>query len=202
MPRWRDIITEEACWGLRKRLVTTLAEFQHSMVYYATDQCRKRLKACINAEGGQFEHLLWHCLPDIPVATHNNRFFSVPPTDSLQSLQHLKERNKPSVRCKSFAIHKWVWWHFQVGWASGLQFVFFCDKKRKHLPTPPENVTTLTCELQNFCIWLKVCYVLSNAGGSEESQLVALKRTGCYAWQLECQASNVTASVQTDHLLR
>jgi len=39
-----------------------------------------------------------------------------------------------------------------------------------HLPTPPENVTTLICELQNF-IWLKVCCVLSNVGGSEESQL-------------------------------
>jgi len=43
----------------------------------------------------------------------------------LQSLQRLKERNKPSVRWKSVAIHKLVWWHFQVGWASGLQFVFF-----------------------------------------------------------------------------
>jgi len=31
--------------------------------------------------------------------------------------------------------------------------------------------------------------------------LVALKRTGCDVWQLECQASNVTASVQSDHLL-
>jgi len=31
---------------------------------------------------------------------------------------------------------------------------------------------------------------------------VALKRTSCDVWQLECQASNVTASVQSDHLLR
>jgi len=31
--------------------------------------------------------------------------------------------------------------------------------------------------------------------------LVALNRTGCDVWQLECQASNVTASVQSDHLL-
>ena len=34
------------------------AEFQHSVVYYATDQCRKRLEACINAEGRHSEHLL------------------------------------------------------------------------------------------------------------------------------------------------
>jgi len=90
--------------GLRQRLVATWAEFQHSMVYYATDQCRKRLEACINAEGGHSEHLLCRCLPDIPVATHHNRFFSEPPmtthnsTGSLESLQRLKERNKPSVR--------------------------------------------------------------------------------------------------------
>ena len=40
-----------------------------------------------------------------------------------------------------------------------------------HLPTRPENVTTLTCEMQNFFIWLKVSCVFSNLGGSEESQL-------------------------------
>jgi len=31
--------------------------------------------------------------------------------------------------------------------------------------------------------------------------LVALERTGCDVWQLECQAGNVTASVKSDHLL-
>jgi len=31
--------------------------------------------------------------------------------------------------------------------------------------------------------------------------LVALKRAGCDAWQLECLTSNVTASVRSDHLL-
>jgi len=45
----------------------------------------------------------------------------------LQSLQSLKERNKPSVRWKSFTVHKLVWWHFPLGWASGLRFVFFWD---------------------------------------------------------------------------
>ena len=57
-----------------------------------------------------------------------------------------------------------------------------------HLPTPTENVTTLTCELQNFFIWLKVCCILSNVGGSEESHLwlslVAVKRTGCGNWNV------------------
>jgi len=30
---------------------------------------------------------------------------------------------------------------------------------------------------------------------------MALKRTGCAVWQMECQASNVTANVQSDYLL-
>jgi len=46
-----------------------------------------------------------------------------PTTGSLQSLQCLKERNKPSVRWKSFVFHKLLWWHFQLGWASGLRLV-------------------------------------------------------------------------------
>jgi len=66
--------------GLWQQLVATWAKFQHSVVYNATDQCWKRLEACINAEGGDSEHLQWHCLPDILVATHHNRFFSEPPT--------------------------------------------------------------------------------------------------------------------------
>ena len=31
--------------------------------------------------------------------------------------------------------------------------------------------------------------------------LAALKRTGCDVWQMKCQASNVTAHAQNDHLL-
>jgi len=56
-------------------------------------------------------------------------------------------------------------------------WLFMVSQKKQsviHLPTPPENITTLTCELQNFLIWLKVCCVLSNIGGSEKSQLWAV----------------------------
>jgi len=63
-------------WGLRQRLVATWAEFQHSVAYYVTDRCRKRLQTCTNAESGHSEY----CLPDIPVATHHNQFFSEPTT--------------------------------------------------------------------------------------------------------------------------
>ena len=86
---------------------------------------------------------------------------------------------------------------------------YLCYLRRKqtviHLPTPPENVTTLTCELQNFFIWLKVCCVLSNVGSSKKSRLWVVvggsEKIGCDVWQMECQASHVTASVQSDHLL-
>ena len=53
-------------------------------------------------------------------------------------------------------------------------YLFSSSHKKQsviHPPTPPENVTTLTCELWNFLIWLKVCCVLSDVGGSEKSQL-------------------------------
>jgi len=67
------------------------------------------------------------------------------------------------------------------------------------LPTPPENVTTPTCELQDFFIRLKVSCVLSNVEGSEKSQLWVVvggsEKTRCDMWQVECQARNVTATV-------
>jgi len=50
------------------------------------------------------------------------------PTTGSHSHQHLKKHNKkPSVRWKSFYISQVSVVTFQVGWASGLQFVFFWD---------------------------------------------------------------------------
>ena len=59
----------------------------------------------------------------------------------------------------------------KCGKSSVFRKLFGTKQNVIHLPTPPENVTTLACEMQNFFIWLKVCCVLSNVGGSEESQL-------------------------------
>ena len=65
----------------------------------------------------------------------------------------------------------------------------------------------LHCKMHSFFIWLKVCCIPPNAGGSEKSQLwwtmqlVALRRTGCDMWQMVCQTSNVKANVQSVHLL-
>ena len=46
------------------------------------------------------------------------------------------------------------------------------------LAHPTWNVTTLTCEMQNFFIWLKVYCVLSNVGGFEDRATVV----GCRRW--------------------
>jgi len=51
-------------------------------------------------------------------------------------------------------------WEIQKKSFSAVLFIhnsgYLCYLRRKqtliHLPTPPENVTTLTCELQNFFI--------------------------------------------------
>jgi len=96
------------CWGLWQRLVAIWAEFQHSVVHYAIDQCWKRLEACINAEDGHSEHLLRHCLPDISVATHHNRFFSTynwlfsgPPTFEItqQTFSQTKKVSQFTSQC-------------------------------------------------------------------------------------------------------
>ena len=47
---------------LQKRLIATWAEFQQCVADDTVDQCRKRLEACVRAEVGQFEHLLWTLL--------------------------------------------------------------------------------------------------------------------------------------------
>jgi len=64
---------------------------------------------------------------------------------------------------------------------SCFQQYYLCYVRRKqtvvHLPTPRENVATITCKLQNFFIRLKVCCVLSNIGGSEKESVV-----GCRRW--------------------
>ena len=100
---------------LLQRLVATWAEFQQSVVYDAIDQWQ-RLGACIDVERCHFEHLLWHCLPDIPVATDHNRFFS--------ETQTFERTQQTFSRRKGFAFHELVWWHFKWG---GFQFVFFWD---------------------------------------------------------------------------
>ena len=85
-----------------------------------------------------------------------------------------------------------------------LQIIYVISDKNKLLPRYPphlQNVTALPCKMHNFFIWPKVCSIPPNVGGSEMSRLwVGIcgseKNRGCDAWQMEYQASNVTANVE------
>ena len=44
---------------LRERLISVWCELDQSVVNHAIDEWRRRLSACVNTEGGHFEHYLW-----------------------------------------------------------------------------------------------------------------------------------------------
>jgi len=72
----------------------------------------ERLEARVNAEGGHSEHLLWRCLLDIPVATHQNLFFSEPPIfeGTQQTVSQTKKLYISQVNVVIFScvVVKWV----------------------------------------------------------------------------------------------
>ena len=114
------------CCGLRQQLVAT----QHGL-NFSTAWCT----VWLNSVSKDWKHVLMQnvvtlktccdiaCLtfqlPHIITGSfQSHRWQSI--TGSVHSLQRLKECNKPSVRWKSFAFHKFMWWHSQVRWTSGL----------------------------------------------------------------------------------
>ena len=91
---------------------------------------------------------------------------------------------------------------------SYIQIIYVISEENKLLPLYPphlKNVTPLPCKMHNIFIWLKVCAFLQTLVDLKWAgcwlALVALKRTGCDVWQMECQASNITANAQSDHLM-
>ena len=135
------------CCGLRQRLVATWAEFQHSVMYYATDQCRKRLEACINAKGGHSEHLLWRCLPDIPVATHHNRFFSESPKTTHNWLS-----SEPPTFERTQQTFSWM--------------KKFCNSQ--------VSVVTFSCEVGK---WITVSFLWGNVNKQKYVWIILVKMT-------------------------
>jgi len=99
--------------------------------------------------------------------------------------------------------------HFSTAYSYILQIVYIISEENKLLPPYPshlKNVTTLPCKMLNFFIltednvaFLQMLVAVKRA--CDGLALVALKRTACDVWQLKCQAGNVTAIVQSDHLL-
>ena len=84
----------------------------------------ERLEACINTEGKVVK--LNTCYDIILLAWHSS-CHTLQPVLFRATDYNAQVHNKPSSGWKSFAVHKLVWCHFQVGWTSGLQFVFFWD---------------------------------------------------------------------------
>ena len=98
---------------------------------------------------------------------------------------------------------------FQQYYSYILQISYAISEENKLLPLYPphlKNVTTPPCKnaklfhlTKGNVVFLKTLVALERAGRG--LALAALKRTGCDVWQLECQASNVIASVKSDHLV-
>jgi len=87
--------------------------------------------------------------------------------------QHLTGLSTSPVRCSYFTLENPKKSFLTVLFIHTSDYLCYLKRKQTviHLPTAPENVTTLTCELRNFFIWLNVCCILSNIGSSEKSQL-------------------------------
>jgi len=87
--------------------------------------------------------------------------------------ENLTDLSTSPVRCSHFALENPKKSFSTVLFIHTSDYLGYLRRKQTavHLPSQPANVTTLTREMQNFFIWLKVCCVLSNVGGSEESQL-------------------------------
>jgi len=110
---------------LRRRLVATWAEFQHSVVYYATDQCRKKLEASINAKDGHSEHLrdiacLTFQLPQITIGSFQSRQRQ-PATGLFSELLTFERTQQTFSQTKKFCNSQVN----MVTFSGGLQFVFF-----------------------------------------------------------------------------
>jgi len=47
-------------YDMQKRLMQTWFDFEQNVIEAAIDQWRDRLRSCVRAGGGHFEHMLWN----------------------------------------------------------------------------------------------------------------------------------------------
>ena len=93
---------------------------------------------------------------------------------------------RPTVATLPWEIKK-TFFNSIIHTYSVFQIIYVISEENKPYPPHLKNVIALPCKMHNFFIWLKVCCIPPNVG--------------CDVWQMECQTSNVTANVQSDHLL-
>jgi len=126
-------------WGVMQKRVHQIpirdTHELHSLVDHAINEWHKRLEACINADGVHFEHLSWHCLTDIQVATKHNWLLSqlTVPHDATPLFRATNVWRKTIYLPSDEWILHFTWQCgdiFQVWWASSqsrLQFVLVWD---------------------------------------------------------------------------
>jgi len=100
---------------------------------HTTGGARVLMWTCLSlvADCSHSEHLLWHCLPDIPVATHHNWFFSEPPMTTHNWLfwePPTSQRTQQTFsQMKKFCSSQVIVVTFLGGRTSRLQTVFLWD---------------------------------------------------------------------------
>ena len=114
----------------------------------------------------------------------------------------------PGVWLQTSLLHCVPKKSFQQYYSYILQIIYVFWEENKLLPpytSHMKNVTTLPCKMHNFFIWLKVCCIPPNVGGSEKSRLwVGIggsEKNRLWYVANGMSGSNVTANVQSDHLL-
>ena len=125
----------------------------------------------IEAGGKPSEYI--HCVPRRPPFYVLNN--SVKNKPILMIFGVLNPEKILHVRCSHFTLEnpKKVIFNGIIHTHSSdyLRYISRIKQTVIHLSTPPESVSTLTCEMLNFYIWLKVFCVPSNVGGSEKNRL-------------------------------
>ena len=111
-----------------------------------------------------------------------NRFLAIFGVINPEKMRHenLTDLSTSPVKCSHFTLGNPEKSFSTVLFIHTSDYLCYLRRKQTviHLPTPHEIVTTLARESQNFFIWLKVCCVLSNVGGSEKSQLWVVVGSG------------------------
>ena len=89
--------------------------------------------------------------------------------------QYLVHLPTSHVYCSHFTLGNRKKSFFQQYYSYILQIIYVILEENKLLCSYPphlKNVTTLPCKMHNFFIWLKVCCIPSNVGGSEKKPIV------------------------------
>jgi len=125
--------------------------------------------------------------------------FGVLNTEKIRH-QHLVRLPTSPVYCSHFSLGnpKKSFFKEQEYYSYILQIIYVISEENKLLPPYPPRLKNLTALP---CIKAKL-FDLTEGSVAFLQTLVAVRKTGCDEWQLECQASNVIVSVQGDHLLQ